>query len=161
MIRDKIDVSLAALVARLVRVFSDRDRSIFWSSGKRFPTCRLFQAYNSLVKNPNFKNDRKILLTGAAEDCGSFLCEEATAEGQIMRYPYEKYGSALFLQSVFLAARKNSFLGRVVVDAVMANLLFEQASAFLPGARPGMNVSILKLVGTFTQTSHSQEPSTT
>eukprot|EP00392_Amoebophrya_sp_AT5.2_P011866 g11956.t1 len=101
-------------------------RHSFWSEGRDFPTCLYGSAYHVVRKDARFHGFRKIALAPILDRILRFQLLEHFLEGMAREYEVSM-GLPVQLSALFLAVRKLSALGRLIVDATFLNTIFEDA----------------------------------
>eukprot|EP00392_Amoebophrya_sp_AT5.2_P009618 g9646.t1 len=99
----------------------------FWTEGRDFPTCLLGQACHPIRQDAKFSGFRKIVLEPVLDFILRLHLVEHLMEGLCSVYDIGM-GIPTQLSALFLAVRKLSGLGRLIVDATALNLLFEDAA---------------------------------
>jgi exonuclease III len=120
-----------AVVLKLFLCF----RSALWAVGRPFPRVHLFKAFHRTKRNFSPKGMRKISLPERLEYILRFLIEESVHEKQTGNYFIPVFGLPYLLSAIFLAKRKLSALGRIILDAVQLNFAFLPCTYLNPGCQ--------------------------
>ena len=125
------DVLIAIAVGKIAGLFPH----VFWGPSKPFPTVTVCQATAPIRKNVKPPPQRKISQDGEAATAMIFLIKEAIFETVFDIYDLSKFQMPKHVSYAFRGKRKNSVLGRILIDAVGANVYFELLEQFFPAVK--------------------------
>jgi hypothetical protein len=104
--------------------------STLWQPGRMFPLVKHIQAFHPL-RHVSVNQTRRFTLATLLERILMFLLKESTIEGMSEWWNFEQYGLPHISSVVFLAKRKLSLLGRLVLDCGLLNSCFCRISVIM------------------------------